>query len=110
MLEIHKAQLKRNGGDLGIINDSNLHFIIDSQSYYSEPLSLAAFLLLHIVIGHPFCDGNKRTAFMAAYILLWDCDVHFEPDDDDVERFMLSVARNNETQETVLQWLKENIT
>ena len=56
---------------------------------------------------HPFCDGNKRTAYVAAGCVLCECGFDFLASENEAERFMLSVASCNESQESVLQWLKE---
>ncbi len=34
-----------------------------------------AYLLKAILVGHPFTDGNKRTALMVALIMLEDCEI-----------------------------------
>lgn len=72
---IHSALIAQHGGAEGV-RDSNL---LDSALArprnalaYAEPtlFDLAAAYAYGIVRNHPFVDGNKRTALMAAYVFL----------------------------------------
>jgi death-on-curing protein len=41
------------------------------DSYLHEDLfAMAAAYLFHLVMGHPFVDGNKRTGMAAGYVFL----------------------------------------
>jgi death-on-curing protein len=65
-------------------------------------------IILHgIATGHPFVDGNKRTAFVAADNLVRDEGCLISATDDDVVSFMLEVAEYKHTRESVEVWLKE---
>jgi hypothetical protein len=44
---------------------------------------------------------------VAAGCVLCECGFDFLASENEAERFMLSVASCNESQESVLQWLKE---
>lgn len=66
----------------GFNNRSNLEHIFANIDFYPElediqPAStrekieyMAAYLLFHLVKGHPFSDGNKRTAFLSFGVLV----------------------------------------
>lgn len=45
-----------------VINENNLLSALSVQQWYDDIELRAAALIRSIVIGHPFKDGNKRTA------------------------------------------------
>lgn len=53
-----------------LINEGNLRFIISGVKNAKTTIDKAAILLYEIINLHPFIDGNKRTAFVAADTLL----------------------------------------
>ena len=107
IVEIHSQQISRYGGESGFLNRGNLDFIADMQDRFTDPLEIAAFLLYNIATLHPFCDGNKRTAYVAAGIILCESGFDFLVSEEEEERFVLSVANCNENFESVTQWLKK---
>jgi prophage maintenance system killer protein len=56
--------LMRGGGD------ANLDFVIFRTSKVRGVNRKAALLMQGIITSHPFVDGNKRTAFIAAKVFL----------------------------------------
>lgn len=77
VLDIHQMQLERFGGSDGI-RDLNL---LDSalaqpkagfggEFLHEDLFAMASAYLFHIVMNHPFVDGNKRTGLMAALVFL----------------------------------------
>ena len=60
-----------------------------------------------IAADHPFIDGNKRTAFVAADNLIRDKGYQINATDEEVVSFMLEVAKYKHTKESVEVWLKE---
>ena len=66
-------------------------------------------IILHgIATGHPFVDGNKRTAFVAADNLVRDQGYLISATDEEVVSFMIEVAEYKHTRESVETWLKED--
>ena len=110
IVEIHNLQISHYGGESGTLNHGNLDFTVEMQTRFTDPFEVAAFLLYNIATLHPFCDGNKRTAFMSAYLLLCQEGFEFNATNDDVEIFMFSVASSNESQKSVQQWLETYVT
>ncbi|HSF93987.1 MAG TPA: type II toxin-antitoxin system death-on-curing family toxin [Thermohalobaculum sp.] len=75
IVAVHDAQLVRHGGAGGIrdagLLDSALARPLNLQAYGEDDLCvLAAAYAAGIVRNHPFVDGNKRTAFIAAALFL----------------------------------------
>jgi death on curing protein len=77
VLEIHTAQLDEHGGLAGI-RDPNLLDSAVAQpkaqfggEFLNQDLfEMAAALHVSLVLNHPFLDGNKRTALLAALTFL----------------------------------------
>lgn len=75
ILAIHERLLAEHGGLAGIRDIGLLRSAIDRPKNlfaYEKPSSfdLAAICAHGIAKNHPFNDGNKRTALMAAYTFL----------------------------------------
>jgi death on curing protein len=77
VLKIHKLLIDQFGGSHGVRDESSLNSAInrpfatfDQQELYPEPVDKAAAILESIVTNHPFIDGNKRTGYVLARLLL----------------------------------------
>jgi death-on-curing protein len=73
------------------------------------PLAAAAALLHAIVNGQPFVDGNKRTAWLAARLLLGlnGLDVKHTP--TEAAAMTRAVAVSGWTTERVLEWFRPRV-
>jgi death-on-curing protein len=97
--EIHAEALKRFGG-LDGVRDENLlasavlapQSTFGGQSPYGDVIEIAAAYLFYLCRNHPFLDGNKRTAMMAAIVFLRVNGIEPAPDSDDWENLLLDVA------------------
>ncbi len=71
----HDQQLAEHGGGSGIRDEGLLESALarpQMKAAYgeSDPATLAAAYAFGIAKNHPFVDGNKRTAFVAAQVFL----------------------------------------
>ena len=97
--EIHAEALKQFGG-LDGVRDENLlasavlapQSTFGGKSPYGDVIEIAAAYLFYLCQNHPFLDGNKRTAMMAAIVLLRLNGIEPAPDSDDWENLLLDVA------------------
>jgi death-on-curing protein len=97
--EIHVEALERFGG-LDGVRDENLlaaavlapQSIFGGQSPYGDIVEIAAAYLFYLCQNHPFLDGNKRTAMMAAIVFLRLNGFEPAPDSDDWENLLFDVA------------------
>ena len=97
--EIH-AEVIRQFGGLDGVRDENLlasavltpQSSFGGKSPYADIVEIAAAYLFYICKNHPFIDGNKRTAMMAAIVFLRLNGIEPAPDSPEWERFMLDVA------------------
>ena len=77
LLYFHKQILEATGGVAGILNFGALEAALEAPftSYDNEDLfpnlwDITAVFVERLVSLHPFVDGNKRTAFVAADVCL----------------------------------------
>jgi death-on-curing protein len=97
--EIHAEALKQFGG-LNGVRDENLlasavltpQSTFGGKSPYSDIVEVAAAYLFYICKNHPFLDGNKRTAMMAAIVFLRLNGIEPLPDSNHWEKLMIEVA------------------
>ena len=74
ILELHEKLIQRFAGsggarDLGFLESA----LLRPQTGYCDTLSLQATALLQILIqNHSFIDGNKRVAFAATAIFIYE--------------------------------------
>jgi death on curing protein len=97
--EIHAEAIEGFGG-LDGIRDENLfasavltpQSSFGGKSPYADLVEIAAAYLFYLCGNHPFLDGNKRTAMMAAIVFLRMNGIEPAPDSDKWEKFVLDVA------------------
>jgi len=73
--EIHQAALAAYGGHHGVLNEHLLDSAINQprHTYHyggGDLFDVAAAYAFHIVLDHPYWDGNKRTGIGSALIFL----------------------------------------
>ena len=79
VLSLHEAQMRRFGGAAGIRDLGMLESAVAMPAmgigdvyFHSDRFEMAAAYLFHIVMNHPFVDGNKRAGTHAAFVFLAD--------------------------------------
>ncbi len=93
----HAQQLAEHGGLPGIKDENALEAALArpmNKAAYEDPdvFDLAAANVFGIAKNHPFSDGNKRTAFVAAYVFLRLNDLLVEASQGEIVEFVLGVA------------------
>ena len=80
ILEIHQIQIGEFGGNPGLRDVGLLRSAaampaaqFGGQYLHDDLYEMAAAYLYHLALNHPFVDGNKRVAAMAADIFLLIC-------------------------------------
>jgi death-on-curing protein len=113
---IHRMIIEASGGGGGIRNLAALESAIaqpkatfDAKDLYPTLVEKAAALCFSIVNGHPFIDGNKRTAHAAMAVFLDLNDAEIDDTIDAQERIMLALASSSMRREELVVWLNSHV-
>jgi death-on-curing protein len=97
--EIHAEALRKFGGSDGVRDENLLASAVltpqssfGGKSPYADLVEIAGAYLFYLCGNHPFIDGNKRTAMMAAIVFLRLNEIEPASDSDEWERLVLDVA------------------
>jgi death-on-curing protein len=112
--EIHAEALQSFGGSAGVRDENLLASAVltpqssfGGKSPYADIIEVAAAYLYYLCGNHPFVDGNKRTAMMAAIVFLRLNEIETKPDSDEWEAFVLDVAASKLDRETTTNRLRK---
>ena len=110
---IHQKQLQRHGGGHGLRDVHLLESAIarpQNLAAYGEPsvFELAACYAFGIARNHPFVDGNKRTAFVAAALFLRTNGYQLIADKAEAAIVFLRLAAGELSEEALAEWLRKN--
>ncbi|MYE83624.1 MAG: type II toxin-antitoxin system death-on-curing family toxin [Gammaproteobacteria bacterium] len=114
ILAIHDRQIAEHGGAEGIRDLGAVESALarpGNLTAYGQPdvADLAASLAFGLTSNHGFVDGNKRTAWVAARVLLLDngWDLTFDP--GDAVRTMEMLATGEVTESELAAWFRERL-
>lgn len=114
VLAFHEVSLARFGGLAGIRDEGLLDSALarPEMLLHYEPGTgvhrLAACYAVGLAKNHPFVDGNKRTAFIAAYVFLRDNGWRLTASQAAVVVAMLGVASGSVGEMEFAAWLEAN--
>jgi death-on-curing protein len=111
LLAVHDEQLLEHGGAIGTRDIGLFESAIARPrqlAHYETPdaADLAAAYAFGIARNHPFVDGNKRTAFVAAELFLTLNGLELKADDSECVVAMLAVAAGQMDEATFARWLR----
>jgi death-on-curing protein len=112
--EIHAAILKGFGGSSGLRDHGLLASAVfapqssfGGKSPYKNLVEVASAYLFSLCCNHPFVDGNKRTAMMAAIVFLRLNGMETTPDSATWEKLMLDVVSGKIDREETAKRLRK---
>lgn len=115
VLAIHTDQIQHYGGSAEVRDKGLLESAVSmpktsfgGQYAHESIYEMAAAYLYHIVMNHPFVDGNKRTGTVAAIAFLKLNGIQVKPDNDAFVEFVLAVAQGQKTKPQITEFLKEH--
>ena len=116
VLAIHEDTIAHEGGLAGIRDPGLLEsaVLMPQQQFGGEYLhpglaEQAAAYLFHIAQNHPFHDGNKRAAVMAALVFLSVNGVDDLPPASELEEVVLRVASSAMSKRELTEWWKNQL-
>ena len=113
ILFIHYRLIETTGGSHGVRDIGALQAAaarpqasFGGKDLYSDAFAKAAALMESIIKGHPFVDGNNRTAITAAAIFLRRCGYLIESSQDELYEFAMAMATGTAAVKDAENWLR----
>ena len=111
---MHAEALRKFRGSDGVRDENLLASAVlapqssfGGKSPYADLVEIAGAYLFYLCGNHPFIDGNKRTAMMAAIVFLRINEIEPAPDSDEWERLVLDVASSKLDREETTRRLRK---
>jgi death on curing protein len=112
---LHQAQLREHGGAAGVRDDSALESPLArprNRYAYSKRRdwsALAAAYIFGLSRNHGYVDGNKRVAFLAAYVFLALNGLELDAEEPEIVAAMEGVAAGDVTEASLAKWLRARL-
>jgi len=112
---LHDAQLREHGGAPGVRDDGMLESALarprHKLAYTELPdlATLAAAYAFGLARNHGYVDGNKRTAFIAAYVFLGLNGFDLEAEEPGVVTTMERVADGRLVEKRLADWIRAHM-
>lgn len=114
MRAIHQRQIAEHGGSSGVRDDGLLLSALarpqNLLAYGEQKADLAALAAAYafgIVRNHPFVDGNKRTALVAARTFLLLNGLDLEASQEEKYLTFLQLAEGSISEEELAEWIRQ---
>lgn len=110
----HDEQLVEHGGPAGLRDENLLASALACPQHLSlyapaDAAALAASYAFGIARNHPFVDGNKRTAFVAAELFLDLNGWELNASDEACVLTMLKLAAGHMEEAELAQWVRDHM-
>jgi death-on-curing protein len=107
ILILHDDIIDMHGGIKGVLNQGTIEHLVYLLGRKKDVFKNAALALEKIIAGHPFMDGNKRTAFEVADIILRTEMYHIHADQEEIINILLRIAKYECTAVKIEKWLRK---
>ncbi|HSA82961.1 MAG TPA: type II toxin-antitoxin system death-on-curing family toxin [Geminicoccaceae bacterium] len=113
VIVLHERLLAEHGGAPGLRDEGLLDSALARPRQihaYGDPdlCALAAAYAYGLVQDHPFVDGNKRVAFVAAYVFLARNGRRLVAPEADATAIMMALAGGEADEAAFAAWLRDN--
>ena len=112
---IHSVAIDETGGSHGVRDRHALLLLEDlpkqrafGKELYQSVFVKAAVYARSIIFSHPFIDGNKRTAMIAADVFLQLNGYSIAVLEGEVEHFAVSIIMKRLKLGAIAEWFKKN--
>jgi death-on-curing protein len=116
IIAIHQRQISEHGGSEGLRDQGLLASALarpQNLLAYAQPrpdlTALAAAYAYGIARDHPFVDGNKRTALVAARTFLLVNGANLEASQNEKYLTFLQLAQGTLTEEQLADWIRKRV-
>jgi len=115
VLSIHHRMIREFGGSPDVRDTGLLESAVmmpaaqfSGEFLHSGVPAMAAVYLFHLCLNHPFVDGNKRTALVAAEVFLMLNDMRLTAGNRDVERLTMGVAGGRISKDETIAFFRKH--
>jgi death-on-curing protein len=115
VLFLHRKQIERFGGSHGVRDTGLLDSAVAAPSatfsgifLHTDIFEMAAAYLFHLVMNHPFIDGNKRVGALAADVFLYTNGYDLISDQKEFENLVLETAQGHVDKHQISSFLKDH--
>ena len=115
VIEIHAGQIANYGGsdgirDLGLLKSAlaQPEAGFGGQYLHADVFEMAAAYLFHLVMNHPFIDGNKRVGLESALVFLEINSILIDASDDELVDLVLKTATGSLSKAEITAFLKSH--
>ena len=112
---IHHAQVQEHGGTPGVRDEALPESALARPRHKfayakrADVATLAAAYAFGLAKNHGFVDGNKRVAFVAAYVFLGLNGYDLDATEPDVVRTMEGVAAGRVREAALATWFRQRL-
>jgi death on curing protein len=113
---IHERQIAEHGGSSGLRDEGLLQSALARPQHlaaYGDPppdlAALAAAYAFGIARNHPFIDGNKRVALVAARTFLLINGANLEASQEEKYLTFLRLAEGSLSEEELAHWIRRRL-
>jgi len=117
IIESHQNQIDTYGGSHGIRDIGLLESAIaqpeasfGGQYLHADIFEMAAAYLYHLVMNHPFVDGNKRVGLEAALIFLEINNENFQASDEELVDLVLTTTAGQVGKREIADFFRSHCT
>jgi len=109
VMRIHRHVITETGGELGVLYEGGLRYLLETLSQVKGNLfAKASHLMVRLVSTHPFINGNKRVALMSTVLLLAKNGYSLRASPRQEADLLLAISREELGEEEVTEWLKSH--
>ena len=116
VIEIHDNLIDEYGGSKGILNEGLLRSALEmpkarfnGKDLHRTIFDKTAAYLFHMIQNHPFVDGNKRTASMAAMVFFAaNSKKRFAIFDVEYQELILGVAQGKVMKKEIAKFFRNS--
>jgi death-on-curing protein len=105
VIEMHDYLIEIEGGEPGFRDIGTLDYLMDNINHEEDLFKKAAWALF-LADRHPFWDGQKRTAFQLADLILRDFGYHIHAEDEEIIQALIKIAEYKCDIEKITRWVR----
>ncbi|MHB8165122.1 MAG: type II toxin-antitoxin system death-on-curing family toxin [Methanoregula sp.] len=104
----HERVMKADGGDSRLLSEANIHQVVFLANRTEGMCQRAALAFFSLCAYPAFREGNSRTAWLVAEMILSDNGYTLEAGDDEMAELVQGIASFTVEQADVEAWLRSH--